>query len=427
MDTVGAVPAGDVLDDRLRLVPSPERFECLQPVALHQDPVDSHQSVTLGGFDAVVTDLRGLLEASHEDERVGEIDVDLGDDVADVGSRHQRQCVIHLGECVFVAENCTIQSHRRSGIGFHTRVPHHLSGRGGPPEQHLCLVRLAAHPQPVGAANLHPRPFGTRRLGGDDQQRSLDDVVETGRARIPRVEGELVQDRTLDERVTPFGCFRGEPAEFDGPVEVPGEVSGAGGASKQLQVRAAGQFVRLVDPAPDVEGSMVGLARLGHGADRFGGRRRRDRGAQRLGKLGGGDAESGDLAEVFRPVSLQRGCGSGEQRGALAREQLVEEDLPHEVVTEAKADLGLVEEALTTQLVDGRLITVEVELAGFTEHQRVDGCGEGGGRLDAADRVGSQGLAARQHHVADPGRRSLTAEAGGHDLLGVERIAATAT
>ena len=64
-----------------------------------------------------------------------------------------------------------------------------------------------------------------------------------------------------------------------------------------------------------------------------------------------------------------------------------------------------------------------VELGRRSEDERVDRCGKGGRRLDAADGVGSEGLAAGEHHMADALGEPVAGETGGQDLLDVERVA----
>jgi hypothetical protein len=122
-------------------------------------------------------------------------------------------------------------------------------------------------------------------------------------------------------------------------------------------------------------------------------------------------------------VTFQRCRGAGEQRGALAREELVEEHLADEVVAETEAVGVLDEEAFAAQLVDCRLVVRRVEPSRRLEDARVDRCGKGGRRLDAADGVGAESLAAGEHDMAHALGEAVAGKARSEDLLDVERVA----
>ena len=172
-------------------------------------------------------------------------------------------------------------------------------------------------------------------------------------------------------------------------------------------MREAGPFGRVVNPVPQVDGPTVVLAGFGRGPDRTGRRGGLDRGPQGLRELGRVGVETGDLTEPLWAVFPQGPGGPGEQLGALAGEQLLEEDLPHQLVTEPEPGLLLDQEALPAQGVDGTAIPSGVEPGRGPQYRGVDGRGHRRRRLEAGHGVGFQALAAGQDDVADPGGEPL--------------------
>ena len=121
-------------------------------------------------------------------------------------------------------------------------------------------------------------------------------------------------------------------------------------------------------------------------------------------------------------MSLERVRCSSEQRGALARQQLVEEHLSHEVVTKTEAGGGVDQEPLAAQFVERRPERRRVEIGRRLKHPPVDRRRQRRRSLDAAHGLCSERLSAREHDVTQARGKPSVTSAGGEQLLGEERI-----
>ena len=204
------------------------------------------------------------------------------------------------------------------------------------------------------------------------------------------------------------------------------------GAPQQLHVVVAGAHLGVGHAVPQLERALQQRHRLAVRVDALGGAGRVHRPLERGGLLAGGGEVVGhgggqDGAGLLVDALLERAGERQVEGGALTGQQVVLDHLAQQRVAEAVAavvvgDQDVVVDRLAQRVAKRAL----VEAAGLRQQRVVGALGNGDEPQDLLRGLG-QALDAQHQRVAQRVRRGAAAvEAGGEQLLAVQRVAARA-